>query len=75
MVLQSDNDVVTVVGAGVTLHEALTAAEMLKKEGMSTLPPAGSGVNLHLFLKYISLNSFFFFFSFSYFFRKKYPCD
>ncbi|RVE70604.1 hypothetical protein OJAV_G00066280 [Oryzias javanicus] len=33
VVLQSDNDVVTVVGAGVTLHEALTAAEMLKKEG------------------------------------------
>ncbi|XP_004070536.1 transketolase [Oryzias latipes] len=35
VVLQSDNDVATVIGAGVTLHEALTAAEMLKKEGKS----------------------------------------
>uniref|UniRef100_A0A3P9K5P4 Transketolase n=1 Tax=Oryzias latipes TaxID=8090 RepID=A0A3P9K5P4_ORYLA len=35
VVLQSENDVATVIGAGVTLHEALTAAEMLKKEGKS----------------------------------------
>lgn len=28
-----------------TLHEALTAAEMLKKEGMPALPPAGSSVS------------------------------
>lgn len=32
MVRQSDNDKVTVVGAGVTLHEALTAYETLKAE-------------------------------------------
>lgn len=33
VVRQSDNDQVTVVGAGVTLHEALAAAEMLASEG------------------------------------------
>lgn len=33
VVRQSDNDHVTVVGAGVTLHEALAAAEMLASEG------------------------------------------
>jgi len=30
----SDNDALTVVAAGVTLHEALAASEMLKSEGM-----------------------------------------
>ncbi|XP_068160483.1 transketolase-like protein 2 [Antennarius striatus] len=33
VVRQSDNDCVTVIGAGVTLHEALTAADMLASEG------------------------------------------
>lgn len=33
VVRQSDNDHVTVIGAGVTLHEALAAAEMLASEG------------------------------------------
>ena len=33
VVRKSDSDKVTVVGAGVTLHEALTAYETLKKEG------------------------------------------
>uniref|UniRef100_A0A4W4EP45 Transketolase n=1 Tax=Electrophorus electricus TaxID=8005 RepID=A0A4W4EP45_ELEEL len=32
---QSDNDQVTVIGAGVTLHEALTACDQLAKEGWS----------------------------------------
>jgi transketolase C-terminal domain/subunit len=31
VVLKSKDDQVTVIGAGVTLHEALAAAEMLKK--------------------------------------------
>lgn len=35
MVRRSDSDQVTVVGAGVTLHEALTAYEDLKKEGIN----------------------------------------
>ncbi|XP_061592025.1 transketolase-like protein 2 [Cololabis saira] len=33
VVRQSDNDTVTVIGAGVTLHEALAAADILEKEG------------------------------------------
>ncbi|XP_061836016.1 transketolase-like protein 2 isoform X1 [Nerophis lumbriciformis] len=33
VVRQSDSDVVTVIGAGVTLHEALSAADMLASEG------------------------------------------
>jgi len=33
-VKQSNNDVITVVGAGVTLHEALKAYEILKKENI-----------------------------------------
>lgn len=33
MVRRSDNDHVTVIGAGVTLHEALAAAEVLAGEG------------------------------------------
>lgn len=33
VVRQSDNDHVTVVGAGITLHEALAAADMLASEG------------------------------------------
>ena len=32
---QSDSDKVTVVGAGVTLHEALTAYDRLKGEGIN----------------------------------------
>lgn len=32
---ESDNDLVTVVGAGVTLHEALAAYEKLKEEGIN----------------------------------------
>ena len=31
----SANDVLTVVAAGVTLHEALTASETLKSEGVA----------------------------------------
>ena len=31
MVLKSRDDQVTVIGAGVTLHEALAAADLLKK--------------------------------------------
>lgn len=30
---ESDNDLVTVIGAGVTLHEALAAYDILKSEG------------------------------------------
>ncbi|XP_019746768.1 transketolase-like protein 2 isoform X1 [Hippocampus comes] len=33
VVRQSNNDLVTVIGAGVTLHEALAAADMLQSEG------------------------------------------
>lgn len=33
VVRQSDNDCATVIGAGITLHEALAAADMLKSEG------------------------------------------
>jgi transketolase len=33
VVRQSDDDQVTVIGAGVTLHEALEAADILAKEG------------------------------------------
>uniref|UniRef100_A0A8D3CI84 Transketolase n=1 Tax=Scophthalmus maximus TaxID=52904 RepID=A0A8D3CI84_SCOMX len=33
VVRQSDNDQVTVIGAGITLHEALAAADMLASEG------------------------------------------
>ncbi|XP_068109747.1 transketolase isoform X1 [Hyperolius riggenbachi] len=36
VVLQSKDDQVTVIGAGVTLHEALAAAELLKKEKINT---------------------------------------
>ena len=36
VVRQSDNDQVTVVGAGITLHEALKAAEQLAGEGINT---------------------------------------
>ncbi len=32
---QSDNDAVTVIGAGITVHEALKAYEQLKKEGIN----------------------------------------
>lgn len=35
VVRQSDSDKVTVIGAGVTLHEALTAADELAKEGIN----------------------------------------
>lgn len=33
VVRQSDNDHVTVIGAGITLHETLAAADMLASEG------------------------------------------
>lgn len=36
VVRQSDNDHVTVIGAGVTLHEALAAAETLASEGKTS---------------------------------------
>lgn len=35
VVRQSDSDQVTVIGAGVTLHEALAAHEQLAKEGVN----------------------------------------
>jgi len=35
VVRSSDSDKVTVVGVGVTLHEALSASEDLKKEGIN----------------------------------------
>ncbi|XP_068601777.1 transketolase-like protein 2 [Brachionichthys hirsutus] len=35
VVRQSDNDIVTVVGAGITLHEALAAADTLATKGMN----------------------------------------
>lgn len=38
VVRQSDTDRVTVVGAGVTLHEALAAADILASEGKSNTP-------------------------------------
>lgn len=41
VVRQSDNDKVTVIGAGVTLHEALAAADMLASEGKLALPSSG----------------------------------
>lgn len=37
MVLKSKEDQVTVIGAGVTLHEAIAAAEQLKKGDYSEL--------------------------------------
>lgn len=37
VILKSKDDQVTVIGAGVTLHEALTAAEQLRKGGASFL--------------------------------------
>lgn len=41
VVRQSDSDVVTVIGAGVTLHEALAAADILAGEGALTSPSRG----------------------------------
>lgn len=41
VVRQSDSDHVTVIGAGVTLHEALAAADTLASEGKLTLPSSG----------------------------------
>lgn len=41
VVRQSDSDHVTVIGAGVTLHEALAAADILAGEGILTLPSSG----------------------------------
>lgn len=41
VVRQSDNDQVTVIGAGVTLHEALAAADTLASEGKPTVPSNG----------------------------------
>lgn len=37
VVRHSDHDKVTVIGAGVTLHEALAAAEELSKQGQLVL--------------------------------------
>jgi len=48
VVRQSDNDQVTVIGAGVTLHEALEAADILAKEGKCPLPSSGSRQTLQL---------------------------
>lgn len=42
VVRQSDNDQVTVIGAGVTLHEALAAADTLASEGKPIMPSSGS---------------------------------
>lgn len=41
VVRQSDSDQVTVIGAGVTLHEALAAADTLAKEGRPIMPSSG----------------------------------
>lgn len=41
VVRQSDTDVVTVIGAGVTLHEALAAADILASEGALISPSSG----------------------------------
>lgn len=41
VVRQSESDQVTVIGAGVTLHEALAAADILASEGRPTLPSIG----------------------------------
>lgn len=41
VVRQSDNDVVTVIGAGITLHEALAAADILASEGALLSPSGG----------------------------------
>uniref|UniRef100_A0A3B4WGL2 Transketolase n=1 Tax=Seriola lalandi dorsalis TaxID=1841481 RepID=A0A3B4WGL2_SERLL len=39
VVRQSDNDKVTVIGAGVTLHEALAAADMLARKNIRVIDP------------------------------------
>ena len=44
VVRQSDSDKVTVIGAGVTLHEALTAADQLASEGKSAPLVAWHGI-------------------------------
>lgn len=41
VVRQSDNDQVTVIGAGITLHEALAAADTLASEGKPIMPSSG----------------------------------
>lgn len=41
VVCQSDSDCVTVIGAGITLHEALGAADILKSEGKLMSPSCG----------------------------------
>lgn len=43
VVRQSDNDHVTVIGAGVTLHEALAAADTLAGEGTTNKKTPHSG--------------------------------
>lgn len=53
VVRQSDKDVVTVIGAGVTLHEALAAADTLASEGALILPSSG-GMYAVQVIKYIS---------------------
>uniref|UniRef100_A0A8D3DW16 Transketolase n=1 Tax=Scophthalmus maximus TaxID=52904 RepID=A0A8D3DW16_SCOMX len=39
VVRQSDNDQVTVIGAGITLHEALAAADMLARKNIRVIDP------------------------------------
>lgn len=41
VVRQSGNDSVTVIGAGITLHEALAAADILSSEGELISPSSG----------------------------------
>lgn len=46
MVLKSKDDQVTVIGAGVTLHEALAAADLLKKGKKGERGAVGNGALL-----------------------------
>lgn len=54
VVRQSDNDVVTVIGAGVTLHEALAAADILASEGALMPPSSGEMYTFQGLSNYIS---------------------
>lgn len=54
VVRQSDNDVVTVIGAGVTLHEALAAADVLASEGALMSPSSGEVYTFQGLTNYIS---------------------
>lgn len=48
VVRQSDSDQVTVIGAGVTLHEALAAADILANEGKHVPPSSGCMWERHM---------------------------